>query len=594
MDISCRIECLRREMAQENIDIYIVPSADYHSSEYVGEYFKTREYLTGFTGSAGTAVFTSEKAGLWTDGRYFIQAEEQLDGTGIQLFRMGEPDVDTVESFLEKELPEGGVIGFDGRVVELKTGERYRKIAEEKGGHIQVSFDLADRFWKDRPSLPAEKIWLLDESYAGESVSAKLARVREKMRILGADVHLLSSLDDICWLFNIRGNDIAYCPVVLAFAIIEKDRGRIFTDEKKIPAKVRDMLRANNITVCPYASVYTAAEDLSGRKVLLDPERTNYRLYYSIPADAEIIRKENPTILMKCIKNETEIENIRRAHLKDGIAHTRFLYWLKKNIGKIPVTEISAARKLEEFRACQEGFQGPSFSPISAAGEHGAIVHYSATEESDKELKEGTLYLSDTGGHYLEGSTDITRTVAFGSVPEEQKKHFTIVARAMLRLADAFFLYGSSGVTLDALAREVFWKERLNFNHGTGHGVGYLLNIHEPPINFRWREGRHPARVFEENMIITDEPGIYIEGSHGIRLENELLVRKDVKNEYGQFMHFEILTFVPIDLDALLPEEMSEEEKLLLNNYHQNVYEKISPYLNEEEKTWLRSATRPI
>ena len=297
---------------------------------------------------------------------------------------------------------------------------------------------------------------------------------------------------------------------------------------------------------------------------------------------------------MKCIKNETEIENIRRAHLRDGIAHTRFLCWLKKNIGKIPITEISAARKLEEFRAQQEGFLGPSFSPISAAGKHGAIVHYSASEESDEELKEGTLYLSDTGGHYLEGSTDITRTVALGGIPEEQKKHFTIVARAMLRLAAAVFLYGSSGVTLDALAREVFWKERLNFNHGTGHGVGYLLNIHEPPINFRWREGMCPSQVFEENMIITDEPGIYIEGSHGIRLENELLVQKDVKNEYGQFMHFEILTFVPIDLDALLPEYMSEEEKHLPNNYHQNVYEKISPYLNEEEKAWLRSAARPI
>ena len=594
MNISYRIECLRREMAQESIDIYIVPSADYHGSEYVGEYFKTREYLTGFTGSAGTAVFTMDRAGLWTDGRYFIQAEEQLNGTEVQLFRMGEPDVDTVESFLEKELPEGGVIGFDGRAVELSAGDKYRRIAEKKGGCIQASFDLADRFWKDRPALPAGKIWLLDESYAGESVSAKLSRVREKMNFYGADVHLLSSLDDISWLFNIRGNDVAYCPVVLAFAIIEEDSARIFTDEKKIPAEILKMLQKNNVAVRSYESVYAAVENLAGHRVLLDPERTSYSLYYSIPDTAEVIKAQNPSILMKCIKNETEIENIRRAHLRDGIAHTRFLCWLKKNIGKIPITEISAARKLEEFRAQQEGFLGPSFSPISAAGKHGAIVHYSASEESDEELKEGTLYLSDTGGHYLEGSTDITRTVALGVIPEEQKKHFTIVARAMLRLAAAVFLYGSSGVTLDALAREVFWKERLNFNHGTGHGVGYLLNIHEPPINFRWREGMCPSQVFEENMIITDEPGIYIEGSHGIRLENELLVQKDVKNEYGQFMHFEILTFVPIDLDALLPEYMSEEEKHLLNNYHQNVYEKISPYLNEEEKAWLRSAARPI
>lgn len=594
MDIIHRIECLRREMACEGIDIYIVPSADCHGSEYVGDYFKIRQYLTGFTGSAGTAVFTKDKTGLWTDGRYFIQAEEQLRGSGIHLYRMGEPDTDTIEEFLEKELPAGGVIGFDGRVTELTTGDGYKEIAERKGGHVLADFDLADRFWKDRPALPGEKVWTLDEKYAGESVSSKLDRIRKKMCSYKADVHLLSSLDDISWLFNIRGNDIAYCPVVLAFAIIEKDRGRIFADKEKFPVDVLNMLRENNITLSSYESVYAAAEELSGRRVLLDPERTNYRLYYSIPDTAEIIKAENPSILMKSIKNKTETDNLRGAHLKDGIAHTRFLFWLKKSIGKVPITEISAARKLEEFRAEQENFLGPSFAPISAAGSHGAIVHYSATEDSDVELKEGTLYLSDTGGHYLEGSTDITRTVALGNVPEEQKKHFTIVARGMLRLANSVFLHGSSGVTLDALAREVFWKERLNFNHGTGHGVGYLLNIHEPPINFRWREGIRPSQIFEENMVITDEPGIYIEGSHGIRLENELLVRKDVKNEYGQFMRFEILTFVPIDLDALLPECMSEDEKHLLNDYHQKVYEKIFPYLNEEEKAWLRYATRPI
>lgn len=594
MDIIHRIECLRREMAHECIDIYIVPSADCHGSEYVGDYFKIRQYLTGFTGSAGTAVFTKDKAGLWTDGRYFIQAEEQLRGSGIHLYRMGEPDTDTIEKFLEKELPDKGVIGFDGRVTELTAGDKYKKIAEQKGGHVLADFDLVDRFWKERPALPGEKVWALDKRYAGESVASKLDRVRQKMRFYGADVHLLSSLDDISWLFNIRGNDVAYCPVVLAFAIIEKDRGCIFADIKKFPADVLNVLQKNNITVSSYEAVYAAAENLSGRSVLLDPERTNYRLYYSIPVTAKIIKAENPAILMKSIKNETEADNIRRAHLKDGVAHTRFLYWLKKSIGKVPITEISAARKLEEFRAEQEGFLGPSFAPISAAGSHGAIVHYSVTKETDMELKKDTLYLSDTGGHYLEGSTDITRTVALGNIPVEQKKHFTIVARGMLRLANAVFLYGSSGVTLDVLAREVFWKEQLNFNHGTGHGVGYLMNIHEPPINFRWREGERPSQIFEENMVITDEPGIYIEGSHGIRLENELLVRKDVKNEYGQFMRFEILTFVPIDLDALLPEYMSEDEKYFLNDYHQKVYEKISPYLKEDEKVWLRYATRPI
>lgn len=594
MEIADRISCLRREMEREGIDIYIVPSADYHGSEYVGEYFKTRQYLTGFTGSAGTAVFTRNRAGLWTDGRYFIQAEEQLKGTEIQLFRMGEPDADTIQEFLEKELPEGGVVGFDGRVVELASGEAYSRIARQKNGSIQAEHDLAGRFWEDRPALSSEPVYLLDQAYAGESVSSKLSRVRKAMESEGADAHLLSSLDDIAWLFNIRGNDVAYCPVTLAFVLLERDGGQIFADAGKFPEDVVKMLHENNISVHPYELVYQTAGRLSGRRVLLDPGRTSYSLYYSIPESAQIIKKQNPSVLMKCIKNDTEAANIRKAHLKDGVAHTKFLYWLKTNIGKLPVTERSAADRLEKFRAEQEGFLGPSFEPISAAGKHGAIVHYSASEETDALLKPGELYLSDTGGHYLEGSTDITRTIALGDVPKQQKKDFTLVARAMLRLASAVFLHGSSGVTLDVLAREVFWKERENFNHGTGHGVGYLLNIHEPPINFRWREGTQPAQIFEENMVITDEPGLYIEGSHGIRLENELLVRQDAKNEYGQFLRFEILTFVPIDLDALLPEEMTREEKEMLNEYHRNVYEQISPYLSEAECAWLRTAVRPI
>lgn len=594
MNIIQKTECLRREMKREGIDIYIVPSADFHGSEYVGEYFKTREYLTGFTGSAGTAVFTADKAGLWTDGRYFIQAEAQLEGSGIRLFKMGEPEVETIGEFLKKELPEGGVIGFDGRVIGLSEGEKYRKIAVKKGGCIQDTLDLTDRFWEKRPALSNEKAWLLEEKYAGESAAAKLERIRRQMDVSGADVHLLSSLDDISWLLNIRGNDVAYCPVVLAFAIIEKDRVRLFADAGKFSEDILDVMKENNIITEPYESVYTAAETLSGRKVLLDPDRTSYRLYHSIPDSAEIIKMQNPSVLMKCIKNNTETENIRKAHLKDGVAHTKFLYWLKNQIGKIKITELSAAEKLEQFRAQQDGFLEPSFAPISASAEHGAVVHYSASEKTNEPLREGTLYLSDTGGHYLEGSTDITRTVALGSIPEEQKKHYTIVTRAMLRLANAVFLYGCGGTTLDVLAREAFWKERLNFNHGTGHGVGYLLSVHEPPINFRWREGNRPVQIFEENMVITDEPGIYIEGSHGIRLENELLVQKDIKNEYGQFMRFEILTYVPLDLDALLPEYMSEEEKEMLNSYHRKVFEKISPYLNKEEKTWLRHATRPI
>ena len=347
--------------------------------------------------------------------------------------------------------------------------------------------------------------------------------------------------------------------------------------------------------IYPYEDIYRKVSEMTSEdKLLLDSSIMNYSLYQAISKETVIVDKQNPEILMKSVKNETQAENLRKAHLKDAVAHTKFMYWLKKNIGRVEITELSASARLEGLRAEQEHFLGPSFDPISAYGEHGAIVHYSADEKSNVPLKEGKLFMTDTGGHYLEGSTDITRTVALGEVGNLEKEHFTLVARAMLRLANTVFLYGCSGANLDCIAREIFWKEGLNFNHGTGHGVGYLLNIHEGPINFRWKEGDRPAPTLEENMVITDEPGIYIEGSHGIRLENELLVRKTVKNEYGQFMNFEILTYVPIDLDAILPEKMSTEEKEMLNHYHKQVYEKVSPYLSEEERIWLKEYTRAV
>ena len=595
MKVSERIEELRREMSVEGIDIYIVPTADYHHSEYVGEYFKARQFLTGFTGSAGTAVFTKEKAGLWTDGRYFIQAEQELAGTGVSLYRMGEPGTDTIEEFLEKELPQGGTLGFDGRTAGLDEGMRFEEIVRGKGGDIQYRLDLAGRVWRERPPLPREKAYLLALCYSGEETASKLARIREKMADLHADVQILSSLDDIAWMLNIRGNDVAYCPLVLAYALVYKDRVELYADEEKFSAEILAEFEKNGVRLFPYDGIYEAVQSFGKEDaLLLDPERTSYALCKNIPGDARIIEAQNPQILMKSVKNDTEAENLRNAHLKDGIAQTRFMYWLKKNFGKIPMTERSVSAKLEEFRAQQEGYLGASFEPISAFGEHGAIVHYSASEESDAGLEEGKLLLMDTGGHYWEGSTDITRTFALGEVRQEEKEHFTLVARAMLRLAYTVFLHGCTGANLDCIAREVFWKERLNFNHGTGHGVGYLMNIHEAPINFRWREGKTPAQRLERNMVITDEPGIYIEGSHGIRLENELLVQEDAGNEYGQFMHFEILTCAPLDLDAILPERMSGDERTLLNDYHRSVYERISPYLEEDERDWLKEYTRPI
>lgn len=602
-DVPERVRALRDAMERSGIDIYIVPSTDYHYSEYVGEYFKAREYMTGFTGSAGTAVFTKDKAGLWTDGRYFIQAEKQLAGSGIDLHKSGEPGVDTILEFLEKELPAGGVIGFDGQCIGVETGKEYAGIAEKKQGHISYTEDLVDTVWKDRPALPKEKAFLLKDQFAGKSTESKLACVREKMKEKGADTHLLSSLDDIAWLLNIRGNDIAYCPLVLSYLIVYTDHAELFADEQKFDGEILEMFRMNQITVHPYGEITHAVENLpEDSVVLLDPVSLNYTLYHAIPQGARIVEAENPEVMMKCVKNDTEIENIKQAHIKDAVAHTRFMYWLKQkmaaNEGNDPeedgLTEIAASDKLESFRAEQEGYLGASFAPISAYAEHGAIVHYSATEETNAELNKEKLILMDTGGHYMEGSTDITRTMALGEVPQKQKEDFTLVARAMLRLMNTVFLHGCTGANLDCIAREVFWKERVNYNHGTGHGVGYLTNVHEGPINFRWKDGKTPAPALEKNMVITDEPGVYIEGSHGIRLENELLVCEDVRNEYGQFMRLEPLTFVPIDLDALLPERMTEEEREMLNTYHKKVFETVSPYLDPEEAEWLKRYTRAV
>ena len=595
MSVLDRIERLQNAMEQQNIDCYIIPTDDYHHSEYVGDYFKFREYMTGFSGSAGTAVFTREKAGLWTDGRYFIQAEAQLKGSGITLYKSGEPEVPTIEEFLKKELEEGAVLGFDGRTVSYAQGEKYRQIAEGEGASIEFRLDLAPDTWTGRPEMSTEPAFLLEDEYSGENIESKLKRIREKMKENGCNAHILSSLDDIAWLFNIRGNDIAYCPLVLSYAIVYNNSVELFANSQKFSEEIVNLFAENQIQIYPYEDIYRVVSEMTSEdKVLLDSKIMNYRLYQAISKDTVIVDKQNPEILMKSVKNETQAENLRKAHLKDAVAHTKFMYWLKKNIGRVEITELSASARLEGLRAEQEHFLGPSFGPISAYGEHGAIVHYSADEKSNVPLKEGKLFMTDTGGHYLEGSTDITRTVALGEVGNIEKEHFTMVARAMLRLANTVFLYGCSGANLDCIAREVFWKEGLNFNHGTGHGVGYLLNIHEGPINFRWKEGERPAPALEENMVITDEPGIYIEGSHGIRLENELLVKKTVKNEYGQFMNFEILTYVPIDLDAILPEKMSTEEKEMLNHYHKQVYEKVSPYLSEEERIWLEEYTRAV
>lgn len=591
-----RISALRAEMEKRNLDVYIVPTSDYHESEYVGEYFKARAYLTGFTGSAGVAVVTLEEAGLWTDGRYFIQAEAQLAGSGVTLYKSGEEGVPTIEEFIESKLKEHGGLGFDGRVMNAAQAEKYAKIAEKKQAAFYVTEDLAGIIWKDRPEFPAHSIWVLPEKYAGESTADKLSRVREKMEEEKADAHILTSLYDIAWLLNIRGGDIDCVPVVLSFLVITKEECRFYVSEKALTEESREYLKKERIAIRPYEAVYEEISALQAKNILLCRPLTNYRIIKSLPAQAKMIDKANPTEFMKAVKNPVELENTRKAHIKDGVAVTKFLYWLKTNIGKQKITEISASDHLEQLRREQENFLDLSFSTISAYGPNAAMMHYSATPESDAELKEKGFLLVDSGGHYLEGTTDITRTIALGELSREEKLHFTAVCRAMLNLADAKFLYGCRGLNLDILARGPLWDLGMDYKCGTGHGVGHILNVHEGPNGFRWKlvVERNDSGVLEEGMITTDEPGVYIEGKYGIRTENELICRKAEKNEYGQFMQFENITYAPIDLDALLPEEMSRTERRRLNEYHRAVYDTISPYLTEEERNWLKENTREI
>lgn len=595
MTVPERLSALRKCMEEKNIDVYVVPTADFHQSEYVGEHFKARKFITGFSGSAGTAVITKTEARLWTDGRYFIQAAAQLEGTTVELMKMGEPGVPEMNAYIEEVLKEGETLGFDGRVVSVGEGEAYAAIARKKNAKVNYQVDLIDEIWEDRPVLSEEPAFNLDVKYAGETVASKLARIRKEMKEAGTNVHVVSTIDDICWTLNIRGNDIDFFPLVLSYGIITMDSFELYIDERKLDDKLKAKLAKDGVNLHPYNDIYEDVKKFGSDVVaMIDPGKLNYALFNNIPENVKTVEKRNPAILMKAIKNPVEIENIRKAQIKDSVAHVRFMKWLKENVGKMRITEMSASDKLDEFRAEMGKFIRPSFEPISSFGEHGAIVHYTSSPETDVELKEGQLFLTDTGAGFYEGSTDVTRTYALGEVPQIMKDHFTLVAISNLQLGSAKFLEGSTGMILDILARKPFWDRDLNFNHGTGHGVGYLLNIHEGPAGFRWKYRKGETEVLQEGMVITDEPGIYIEGSHGIRLENELLTCKGTLNEYGQFMYFEAITLIPMDLDAINPDIMTQEDKKLLNDYHAKVYEVIAPYLNEEEQEWLKKYTRAI
>jgi len=597
-----KIGQLRDRMKELGIDAYLVPTADFHESEYVGEFFKCRHFLTGFNGTAGTVVITMDKAGLWTDGRYFVQAEEQLSGSEIKLYRMGEPEFPTLDEFLEEELPVDGCLGFDGRVVNSELGYGLQNLLQEKNVTINCSKDLVGEIWTSRPAMSCEPIWSLDVKYAGKSTVEKLSDLRDAMKKNKAQIHLMTALDEIAWLFNLRGNDIVNNPVFLSYALITQDEAYLYVqkeaikEDTKMGKEVCAALAEAKVQVKEYAEFLQDVAALKNEKILLERKKASFAVCESIDASCRIIDEMNPCATMKAVKNATEIENMRKAHLKDGIAVTKFMYWLKHTIGTCDMTEMTAAHKIEELRAEQGNYIEPSFVTIAAYKENAAMCHYHPSDEVCKKLKPEGLLLVDSGGQYLEGTTDITRTYALGPLTEKEKEYYTIVAAAMLKVSTMKFLHGCRGINLDYTIREAFWKRGLDFAHGTGHGVGYLSNVHERPNGLRWKvvPERQDSAVIEPGMICSDEPGLYFAGDFGTRTENLILCVEDEKNEYGQFLKFEFLTKAPIDLEALDTRFMDDADIERLNTYHKDVYETISPYMNDEEKEWLKHVTREI
>ena len=593
--IKKRVSDLQNLLKEKGISAVIIPTDDFHMSEYVGDYFKARNYFSGFTGSAGVMVVAQDEANLWVDGRYFIQAEKQLENTGIIQRNMGEPGVPTLEEYILSKVGEGEVLAFDGRVISYSAGKSYKEKLAAKGASIHTEEDIPGMLWTDRPAMSAEKAYVLPVEFSGKTVQEKLSDVRAVMAEKGAETHVVTSLDDIAWLYNIRGNDVLCTPVVLSYAVVTMDKAYIFANPSVFDETVMAHLTESGVEVKPYEEVYSFLKTVDKEsKVLIDTTKANYAIVSSI--EAEVVSAPNPEMEMKAVKNPVEQENFRISHIQDGVAVTKFMYWLKKNAGKVPMTEYTAQEYLSQLRYERPNNLGLSFTPISGYKENAAMMHYSANPETAKEITNEGMLLVDSGGHYWEGSTDITRTFVLGPISDEIKEHYTAVVRGVIGVSKAKFLHGCVGLTLDILSRGPIWDLDLDYKCGSGHGIGYLLNVHEGPQGFRWRmiPGRNEGAVLTEGMITTIEPGIYIEGSHGIRVENEILCRKGAFNEYGQFMEFETITFAPIDLDGIDPQYMTKAEREWLNNYHAQVFEKISPYLTAEETEWLKEYTRAI
>ena len=592
MVIIDRIRRLRKEMSDKGIDAYIVPSSDPHMSEYVAAHWEGRKWLSGFTGSAGTLVITQDSCGLWTDGRYYVQAEKQLEGTGIRLFKFGMEGVKSFTEWIADTLGQGECVGMDGKLFSVSQVRNMEKIFSKKGILINKEHDLLMGIWKDRPAIPRETVFVHDMVYAGRTAAQKIEDVREMMAQKGANYHLISSLDDIAWLYNIRGGDVAYNPVAISYALISEEKAWLFINEDKVSVPVREHLRDNGVEIEDYERIESYLSRLGrGDTILLDPQRVNSWLYDSIGREARIEEDTAITTILKAVKNQVEIENLKKAHIKDGVAMVKFLCWLDNNLSKEEITEITVADKLEEFRSQQENYMGLSFPTIAGYGDHGAIVHYQADEESAYTLKPHGLLLIDSGCQYLEGTTDITRTIALGPTTPQQRSDYTLTLKGNIKLSRTRFLKGATGTNLDILARLYLWEHGIDYKHGTGHGVGYFLNVHEGPQSI---SPRISTVKLEEGMLVSNEPGVYREGSHGIRIENLLLVAGDIETEFGEFLRFEPVTLCPIDLAAVEPDLLDEEEKKWLNQYHERVYNTLGPLLDEKERLWLKDKTKAI
>ena len=589
-----RIAALREAMKQHKIDAYIIPTSDPHMSEYPADCWKYREWISGFTGSAGTVIITADKAGLWTDSRYFLQASTQLEGTGIELFKMMLPETPTIPEFLTHELKEGQTVGLNGETYNLADSRSLEKALAEKEIKLNTNASLIDPIWKERPAIPEAPMFEMPIELSGKSTEDKLIDINKMLHKAGADCTILSALDEVAWTFNIRGTDVAYNPVVISYAFVSEKESVLFVNPKKIPAEIAEHLKKEGVTLADYGMLATFLSRLPEQtRVFIDSKRTNVAIYNALPKSSILIEGTSPANHLKSIKNETEIKGFRNAVLKDGIAMTKFYFWLEKMLkAGEKVTELSAAAKLTALRSEQPQYVMDSFASISSYGPHGAVVHYSPTPETDTELKTDSLYLLDSGAQYLDGTTDITRTIALCDEPSEQmKKDFTRALKGTIGIAKCKFPAGIRGCLIDAFARKALWDAGINYLHGTCHGIGHCLNVHEGPQSIRMEE--NPV-ILEPGMVMSDEPAMYRPGEYGIRTENMILIREDSETEFGKFLGFETLTLCYIDTKLVIPSMLSVREHAWLNKYHQMVYDLVSPHLNEEEKAWLKEKTAEI